>query len=746
MEPEDNLVRRQAVQPQAGQQPFAGRPGFDSADAGRSRTDLRDYLRVLRKYRFTILAFVVATVLAVALVSLRLPKRYEAVARIALDRESPTTLVQDTMAVDRWGFQDYLRTQIHVLESETLAAQTIRALDWEREPALGGRENARVAVGALALESGLSDQRESQLIRQFLDDLRVIVVPNTWLVEVRFYSTDPEQAARVANAHAHNFIEHNFRTKYEATRKASDWLGEQLRELRARVERADEQLHDFERRTNLLSTGEKQNIHTQRLADLNRELAVAEAARVARESLHRQAAASQGTGFLQDELLTTLSERLTALRARQAERRTQLGPQHPRMRRLQEQIAEVEAQVRAQQQAIRNRLQANYEAALKREELVRQLVEQQKADVNQLNQRLIQYNILKREAAAQKQLYDSLLQRLEEAGISSGLRSSNIRVVDPARVPLEPYSPRLGLNVLLALCVSLPLGITLAFLRDHLDNSVKTPDEMERYGALATLAVVPLADPLRQNHSAHSLSSAAEAEKSGVALATYHQPQSPLAEAFRSLRTWVMLSVPERPPRVLLVTSGQPVEGKSSTAVNLSIALAQRGDRVVLVDADLRKPSIHDFLPSNGSGGLSAYLAGAPGADGLVATTLVPNLCVLPAGPVPPNPAELLSAERMRELLLRLGREYDYVVVDSPPLLSVTDATVLSVLVDGVILVVRSGATTREGLRHSRQLLLNANARVLGAVLNAVDLRSPDYYYYCSKVYGYRNPHASAAR
>ncbi len=161
MEPEDNLVRRQAVQPQAGQQPFAGRPGFDSADAGRSRTDLRDYLRVLRKYRFTILAFVVATVLAVALVSLRLPKRYEAVARIALDRESPTTLVQDTMAVDRWGFQDYLRTQIHVLESETLAAQTIRALDWEREPALGGRENARVAVGALALESGLSDQRES---------------------------------------------------------------------------------------------------------------------------------------------------------------------------------------------------------------------------------------------------------------------------------------------------------------------------------------------------------------------------------------------------------------------------------------------------------------------------------------------------------------------------------------------------------------------------------------------------------
>jgi capsular exopolysaccharide synthesis family protein len=710
----------------------------------RSRTDLRDYLRVLRKYRLTILAFVVATLLAVALVSLRLPKRYEAVARIALDRESPTTLVQDTMAVDRWGFQDYLRTQIRVLESETLAAQTIRALDWGREPALAERENARAVAGALALESGLGDQRESQLIRQFLDNLRVIAVPNTWLVEVRFYSTDPEQAARVANAHAHNFIEHNFRTKYEATRKASDWLGEQLRELRARVERADEQLHEFERRTNLLSTGEKQNIHTQRLADLNRELAVAEADRVARESRHRQAAASQGTGFLQDELLTTLSERLTALRARRAEGRTQLGPQHPRMRRLQEQIAEVEAQVRAQQQAIRNRLQADYEAALKREELVRQLVEQQKTDVNQLNQRLIQYNILKREAAAQKQLYDSLLQRLEEAGITSGLRSSNIRVVDPARVPLEPYSPRLGLNVLLALCVSLPLGIALAFLRDHLDNTVKTPDEVERYGALATLAVVPLADPLSRNHSVRALSSAAE--KSGVALVTHDQPQSPLAEAFRSLRTWVMLSVPERPPRVLLVTSGQPVEGKTSTAVNLSIALAQRGDKVALVDADLRKPSIHDFLPSNGSGGLSAYLAGAQGADGLVATTSVPNLCVLPAGPVPPNPAELLSAERMRELLLRLGREYDYVVVDSPPLLSVTDATVLSVLVDGVILVVRSGTTTREGLRHSRQLLLNANARVLGAVLNAVDLRSPDYYYYCSKVYGYRDPHASAAR
>jgi len=698
---------------------------------------LRDYLRVLHKYRLTILLFVLVTVLTVAIVSLRTPKQYEATVRLAIDLENQTTLVKDNpVPADFWSFQDYLRTQVRVLQSETLAAQTIRTLRLDREEAFAGPPEEDKAAGPVPYEKPLDPARESLLIRDFQGSLAVVSIPNSHLVEVRFYSIDPGLAARIANAHANNFIEHNFRTRYESTMKASEWLSDQLRELRAKVEKADEELLDFERRYNLVSIDERQNVLTQRLSDLNHELSVVEAERAARESRLRQAESGQDAAVLEDPLVQKLQQTLADLRTQHAESRPQFGPQHPRMLRLEEQITDAEAQIARQQQAILARLRSDYEAALKREKLVRQLVERQKEEVNQLNQRLIQYNILKREATTNKQLYEGLLQQLNEAGISAGLRSSNIRVVDAARVPLRPHSPNILLNVLLALCLSVPVGIALAFFREYLDNSIKTPDEVERYTGLPTLAMVPLASTLSDGHYVKSLP-AGSLDDSGIALVTYRQPQSGMAESFRSLRTSVLLSFPERPPQLLLVTSGQPVDGKTATSINLAVTLAQRGGKVVLIDADLRKPSVHKFLQADGSHGLSLYLAGSHGRNGLVVPTAVPNLDILPAGPVPPNPAELLSTGRMKDLLHELARDYDHVVVDSPPVLSVTDATVLSVLVDGVILVVRSGKTTREALRHTRQLFYNVNARVLGVVLNGVDLRSVDYNYYYYKYYGY---------
>lgn len=744
MEPEDKLapVEGKKLQPRA--DPTTLLQGIHATTLESEEVHLRDYLRVLRKYHLTILLFVLVAVLTVAVVSLRMPKTYEAVVRLAIDRESLTSLVKEnTVPADPWGFQDYLRTQMRVLESDTLAAQTIRTLRLDREPDFvgeGNEETKAEAASPLPYERGLDPTTESRLIRAFLSNLRVTLVPNSWLVEIRYYSTNPELATRIANAHANNFIEHNFRTKYESTMKASEWLSDQLRELRGKVERSEEQLIEFERRYNLVTIDEKQNVLTQRLSDLNHELSVVEADRVAKESLYRQAQSGQAADLLRDALVDRLEERLAELRTEHAEARTQFGPQHPRMLRLEEQIAEVTGQLAAQRQILLAKLKSDYQAAVKRETLLRQLVERQKAEVNQLNQRLVQYNILKREATTTKELYEGLLQQLKEAGISAGLRSSNIRVVDPARVPLAPYSPNVILNVFLALCLSIPVGVALAFLREYLDNTVKTPDEVERYSSLPALAVVPLAeqvDAARWLHLPHS----SRQDSSQVALVTYRQPQSGMAEAFRSLRTSVLLSFPERSPRLVLVTSAQPLEGKTSTAVNLAVALAQRGSKVILVDADLRKPSMHTVLNTDGRAGLSLYLSGSQECDGLIIPTTVPNLSLLPAGPVPPNPAELLSSGRMRDLLGRLGQEFEHVVLDSPPVLSITDATVLSVLVDGVILVVRSGKTTREMLRHTRGLLLSVNARVLGVVLNGVALDSVDYYYYHYKYYGYGYRH-----
>lgn len=741
MEPEDKLARVEDKRlPTAATSPAL--PTIYSSTLETDQVHLRDYLRVLRKYRLTIFLFVLVTVLTVAVVSLRMPKRYEAVVRIAIDKESPTTLMkQNTVPEDPWGFQDYLRTQIRVMQSDTLAVETIHALRLDREPDFTGSGRGspdEQGPGAVPHDRPLDTATESRLITRFQSDLQVTVVPNSWLVELRFYSANPELAARIANAHANNFIEHNFRTRYEATMKASEWLADQLRELRSKREKAEQQLVDYERRYNLVSIDEKQNVQTQRLADLNHELSLVEADRVARESLYRQMEGGQATALAGDPLVDKLEARLADLRGQHAEARTQFGPQHPRMQRLEEQIADVEAQLAAQRKVILSRLKSDYQAAQKREALLRELVNQQKEEVNQLNQRLIEYNLLKNEATTTKQLYEGLLQQLNEAGISAGLRSSNIRIVDPARVPFGPSSPNIFLNVLLAFCLSIPVGIALAFFREYLDNTIKTPDEVELHSGLPTLAMVPLADSLQSGYLLRSLEPS-EDQNTRVALVTYQQPQSGMAEAFRSLRTSVLLSFPERPPRLLLVTSGQPVEGKTCTAVNLSVALAQRGGRVLLVDADLRKPSVHKYLHSDGKHGLSLYLSGAleSDGDGLVEPTPIPNLFILPAGPVPPNPAELLSTGRMKELLARFAKEFDHVVVDSPPVLSVTDATVLSVLVDGVIVVVRSGQTTREILRHTRQLFFNVNARLLGVVLNGVDLRSVDYNYYYYKYYGY---------
>ena len=734
MEREDKLVRAPGQPLQAPGRP-PGSPGSYIGLPNSEEAHVRDYLRVLHKYRLTILLFVFFSVLTVAVVSLRLPKQYEAVVRLAIDKQSASELQAEyTVALDPWSYQEYLQTQIRLLESETLAEKTIRMLRLDQEPDFAGPPADAEGAGPLPAEAPLESASESRLIGRFLGRLQVRPVANSWVVDIRFRSTDPELAARVANAHADNFIEHNFRTRYEATMRASEWLSDQLRGLRGRGEEAEEELLAFERRYNLVSIGDRQNILTQRLADLNHELSAVEASRVATESRLRQAE-SGDLSELRDPLVNQLEGRLAELRTQHAEARPQFGPQHPRMQRLEEQMADLQQQLAGQRRAILASLQADYGAAVRREQLQRELVNRQKQEVNRLNQRLIRYNILKREAATNKQLYDGLRQQLEAAGISAGLRSSNIRVLDPARIPTAPSSPKVILNVLLAFLLSIPVGIALAFFREYLDNTVKTPDEVEHYSSLPTLATVPLASTLEDRSLANA--SSAEEESSQIALVTHRRPQSTMAEAFRALRTSILLSFPDRPPQLLLVTSGQPVDGKTATSINLAVALAQRGGKILLVDADLRKPSAHKFLETNGHGGLSLYLSGAQPSNSLVLPTPVPDLFLLPAGPVPPNPAELLSSIRMKELLEQLAREYDHIVLDSPPVLSVTDATVLSVLVDGVILVVRSGKTTREALRHTRQLFLNVNARLLGVVLNGVDMRSVDYNYYYYKYYGY---------
>ncbi len=443
----------------------------------------------------------------------------------------------------------------------------------------------------------------------------------------------------------------------------------------------------------------------------------------------------------------------TETSAQYADALSQYGPNFPKVQRLQAQLKEADDSIEREKKKILDVLESDYQEVRQREVLLTQRLDQQKAEANQMAEKLVEYNILKREAEANKSLYDGLMTKLKETAISQGLRSSNIRVVDPAMIPSTPARPAKARNVMLAFLVGLVGGIGLALLREYLDNTVKTPDDVETLARLPSLAVVPqFADSNGTAKKQRLLQGlAANGHDKRIELVAQHLPKSQMSEAFRALRTSILLSQADHPPQVILVTSALPREGKTTAAANLAVTLAQLGDRTVLVDADLRKPGVGRLL-NLGSGkyaGLSSYLAGVSSLELVtVPHPSIPNLAAIPTGPLPPNPADLLSSHKFADAITELRTKYKFIVIDSPPVMAATDAVIVSVQTDGVLLVVRSGATPKEAFTRTRDLLNSVKCRILGVVLNAVDSNAPDYYYsyrYYPYSYGYGPQEAADA-
>ncbi len=721
---------------------YSGYPVTDLEPTGPEAYSFQSYWEILRKRRSTVFTVAFVATLLVTVVVYRMEPVYRATARMEVQAETPALQTLNELNPSAAADAAFLQTQVDLLQNNNLAWQTMQEL---------GLANGSVEFGAggdlwPGSTSHSTVSTPANPIRNFKKHLHVELLNESRLVEVSFESVDSNLAARVANTLVKNYVESNFRSKYETTRQASAWMEQQLDELKAKVEKAQQALVDYEREYSIANLGDKENVVQQRLAQLSTDLTAAQVDRANKQSVYDSARSNsaESAAVAEDTLLGQLESKNAELHTEYAAATSQYGPNFYKVKQLGNQISEVETLIDRERKRIMQRIESDYHTAVRREQLLSQDVAEQRAEVQKLNQLLIKYTILKGDFETNQQLYDELLKRLKDATVSVSLRATSVRLADAALVPTTPVRPDKRMDIAVGLLVGLILGVTLAFIREGLDRTVKTAEDIENQIAIPTLAVIPLGTKSRGRYGRYFAREAPKVPADGnLGLAIMNAPGSEMAESFRVLRTSILLSSSPQPPQVLLVTSAQPSEGKTFASVNLALALAQRGGRVLLIDGDLRKPTVLKALGlGNGDGegsGLSSYLTGRQGIDSaLMSFTALPNLSVLPSGPIPANPAELVSSPAMGRLVGELRQRFEHIVLDSPPLLLVTDGILLSTLADGVVLVVESGSTSRGALHRVRQILDRAGAKTLGAVLNKLDDRVDGYYYTSRyRYYGY---------
>ncbi len=722
------------------------------------RFDMRQYYLLLLRRKWLIVAVMLTVVAAATFQVYTTTPLYTAVARLQIDPENPNLLpYQDPFQSPFYllAAEAYIRTQAEILRSRSLAKRLVVSLDLAEDPVF----NARVRSGFFTELLGSVSQavrellrwtparpaaagidgaaREEALADAFRGAIGVNPIRGTRLLELSYTSHDPDFAARVVNELTRQYLELTFERKVKTTTVAGQFLEENLQDLKKKLEDSEQEMLAYARRNDIIDIDENsQDIVVQRLTALTSELTAAEA---------RVIGASASLDSVRDGGLENFPQRFKSpeildLEANQADLEQELarlsvsyGPDWPAVRQKSREVETVQKQLERAKRNALEKIREEYQTALSLRDRLRAALEEEKNRANRLFAASIQYNILNREAESNKEMYQSLLQRSKQAEVSASLRSSNIQVIDDARAPHFASSPNKRQAIMLGLFMGLILGIGLAFVMEYVDSSVKTPDDLMEHTGLPTLSVIPRLEQVRPA----ARSREGENGSAGALVRYMDFPKSHMWEAYRALRTSILLSHSGGPPRSLLVTSALPGEGKTTTALHTAMVLAQTGKRTVLIDLDLRKPTIARRIGLDGTRGMTNYLSGNSRLASQLQPSGVPNLFVLPSGPHPPNPAELIGSPRMKSTLELLREYVDFVVLDSPPILSVSDALILANIVDGVVLVVQGGRTPREAVRKASDRLHSVGGQILGALINNVDVRKTEYSYYYRYYYYY---------
>jgi len=762
------------------------RPLHSSGDEEEQDINLREGWHKIWRRKWLVFLIVLIVTSFTAVEAFRQKSIYEATTTVEIGKESQSlTKLNDVLVVND---DTELKTALYLLQSRPLLEDVVVTLKLDQAPkflditrqrsfweVVGGQAKEQIPKEAEVSQevAGMpADKPEKRLNRSpemsarlapftsvLKNNLTVEPVKETRLVKISVTHSDPKLSAQIANGIANTFIETSFRKNTDKYTHTSDWLSNATRKLQAQVEEADKDLADYSRNNNIFTTEGKESLTTNKLAQFHDQLVRAETERMLKQSLYEQVVqghVAQLPEAFSNITTTTLQQRLADLSIQVAQSSTKYGPKNPHVIDLREQMTAIQLEIDNSRRVLEEKLKADYERAMRDEQSLTAALNRAKSEAVQQNQTAIQYGILKQRAETTKLLYNDFLQKTSQADVQMAQMYRTVLVAEPAAVPTGPVGPMRFRTILLAFILSLAASIGLVFFLNYLDNTVKNVDDVTRYVRVPTLGVIPaissathillpvkkdngsvnghVHNGTRNGHNHNSNSNPVVANKG---LVTELNGHSPVVEAYRMLRTSILLSGAGHPPKLMLVTSSLAGEGKTTTTVNTAIMLSQLGSKVLIVDADMRRPRMHKHFGMIAAPGLSNYLSSEIELDTIIRPTAIKNLSLICAGLIPPNSAELLSTMKMKHLLQMLSKRYDHVLIDSPPINSVTDPVILSRLVEGVIMVIQGGKSKREVVSHARQELAGVGAKIFGVVLNNVDLRDSGYYNYYYYHYRY---------
>ena len=719
---------------------------------------LRDYLDVIIRRKWVVLITILITFSTVAISTFSQTPLFLAKGMIKTSPTAKNVTNFQSMEESFLKTQEYISTQVKLLQSERLLQTLIKVMDLPNNEAFTGRKEDAASGGFFAdtaktvsslkdmlknlirpqLESEASLMMNQEVADQIALDqylgrvrgaLKVTPVKDTQLIELSIEHANAKLAADMVNNMMELFLQTNMQSQLDTLQSAEVFLDKQIDAAKIKLEKSEKELNEFARQTGIISLDSKLNLIMRQLEEINSALSQAVTVRIGKEALYRQSEREGGESLptvMTNELMNELKKQYGELQAQYQQLSTVFKDEYPKVKKIKAQMEEVQNNYQQELQRVVDSIRIEYEGALENEQRLQKSAESQKQLAIELNDKATQYKILEREVLSNKEVYNSLLTRSKEISATVGSDSGHIEIIDTARPPLAPYKPQVRRNLLLGILLGTFGGVGLAFLLEYMDNTVKNPDEFTQRYRIPVLGMIPFID-----HEAE--------EDRQLAFKVYTDPKSPLSEAIRTTMFSIELSTSEVPPKTMLLTSVLPDVGKSTLSTNFCLSLLSTDAKVLLIDTDLRKPSLHNIFDiKENSVGLSSFLAGTSELKDVVRKTAYNNFFFIPSGPIPPNPPELLASSKMRNFIATAAKQFDYIIIDTPPFHGFAEILILSSMVDGVILVSELNKTPREGVEYFKKAVSNVGGRILGVLINKAGKGAGGYRYYGGYNYNYQ--------